>query len=299
MTEANETIVKDQSYYMENPDELTPELIAEFGIPMDSVKEEVKPDEPEPVVLAKDGKHTIPFSELEDARERAKLAQESAAAAQAELAELRESQKVLEQERADLQATRDAKEAKGLDTSAEDEQLAAFDEDYPSISEVQDIKLRRALSERDDALKAMRAELDELKGQVAPIKQNAEESAFAAHVNAITDVHKDYLDIIESDALTAYAESLPYKQAMEAMQVIDGGNAKQVIDLVTAFKASKLPPKTREIEERVPTSLSDFSGAVPNTGTDLSSMDQMELIAYSQSGAAQHAAVEKYLAQML
>lgn len=137
------------------------------------VKEEVKE---EPVILARDGKNTIPYSELESAREREKQALLHAK-------ELEESLKSKDQLIADL------KEAKKLDaeTGSTEEQQKVLDEyagEFPELME--DIKpflegmINKGIAVGIKTLK------DEIAKDIEPVRQKVEK----AEQDAIADDHK-------------------------------------------------------------------------------------------------------------
>lgn len=280
--------LKDATYYLDHPDEATPEVLA--ALTGETIPEPEKTAAAEPhhaqeddaVIQAKDGKHTIPFSELEKSREEAKAAKDEADALRQRITEL-------EQERQSIEAARDEKAAAGEDTSEEDALLAAFDEDYPSIAKTQDIKIRRELSSRDKTIAELRSEIDALKNMVTPLQASSQEAAVAGHWAAIRGAHADADQIIESGALDKYAESLPYKQAVEAMRVIKEGTAKEVIDLMSAYKGTQGKPvqKSGNVDDAVPTSLSDFPAGSP------ASTDEVEAL-LSKSPVEQMAFAAKY-----
>ncbi len=134
-------------------------------------------DGEKPVILAKDGVHTIEYEKLVEARDEAKVAKEQARSLQEQLS-------AIKAERDDLQA-RMAEAAKQDsetgDTAATDELMASFKEDYPEFYAV----LRR---ETEAAGKAMLSRIDALEkmtGQLAPVIEKSQADADSAHFDAI------------------------------------------------------------------------------------------------------------------
>lgn len=289
---------KDLAYYEEHPDEMTDEIMETLltgGVIEDDIDSEQSDEEtgkqseagaepqkdeeqePTPVVLAKDGKHTIPFEELEKSRAEAKAAREELAAVKQQIAEL-------EQERANLQAARDEKAAAGEDTSALDAQLAEFDEEFPSIAG----NVRHLVN---NELKTLREEVAALKSAVQPIQANARVSAEEAHFTAIRTAHADFDDLIESGKLDAWVKELPAYARPGAMAVMESGSAQDVIGLIADYKSAHPEVKTDETpsaaemakqavdkaktKASVPSSLSEVPSAGMAPSEELGAYEQM------------------------
>lgn len=289
---------KDLAYYEAHPDEVTDEIMetlltgGEIEDDTDSAKEdetgeasaageEAKKDDEPKVVLTRDGKHTIPYEELEQSRNEAKAAKE-------ELVLVRQQIAQLEQERADIQAARDEKAAAGKDTSAEDEALKAFDEDYPTISQSVDTKIDRRLSARDAEVAALKSELAELKAALQPIHEKARVSDEEAHFAAIAAAHEDAQDLIESGKLNDWVKQLPTYIRPAAIAVMEKGTAQDVIDLMADYKRAhpqagqvSAAEKARQVVEKakaktsVPTSLSEVPSAGVAPSEELGAYEQM------------------------
>lgn len=268
--------MKDLSYYEEHPEELTEEITAklmlggqvegdteadeaeEDGEAPAAVEEEPKDDEAEkeePVVLAKDGKHTIPFEELEKARQDAKQWEQAS----------REKDALIEQ----LKSAKAQDEASG-DTQATDELLESLREDYPMLADAMqklvDMKVNEAVAS--------------VKRAIEPLQQRAETTALEAHFNAIRQAHEDYESLVEGGKLDEWVKALPAYARSGALRVIEEGNAQEVIELLDAFKSATPADPTPSKEDiakkaqqaiakakdktTVPRSLSDVpSGGLP------------------------------------
>jgi hypothetical protein len=249
----------------------------------DEVKVEAKADE-KPVVLAKDGVHTIEYEKLVEARDEAKVAKEQARTLQEQLA-------AIQAERDDLQA-RMAEAAKQDEdtgtTQATDEVLASFKEDYPEFYAVlqrETAAVSQALLSRIDALEKMTGQLT---GQLAPVIEKSQTDAVTDHLNAIRSGVEGYDQIkAQSDKVHAWLDTQPASLRSAYSEILDQGSAKDVIAVLNTFKAAtgfqveagKTPPATGKKvadvdalitaarqKHQVPTTLSDIpaSSSVPH-----------------------------------
>lgn len=233
------------------------------------------PPEQAPVVLAKDGVHTIPYAELETARARA--AQADALAAE------------LERLKADQQAQQQQADAP---TSAPAPQ---FDPDT-GLTEAQSARLREMEDASDFSTSAQaKAQLFVAKchaenGVIAP-QQSAELKQVQAELNAlkaeklqsahelqILASHPDAASIVGSTEFTKWIDGLPSYARAGALHVHQNGSATEVNQLLSDFKASIKPaapaPVTvaskaaaaaaisRAAKPAIPASLSDVAAGV-------------------------------------
>lgn len=185
------------------------------------------PNAPEPELLAKDGKHVIPYAELEEAR--AKAAQwEELAKRQTELIEALKAAKV-----------EDEQAGQG-ETSAQEQVLAEYQGDFAEIAE--DLKpfIQRMIDEGvKTGMSAFQAEITE---QVKPAQTYALESARKEHFAAIEQAHDDWQALVKDPKLFDWIGTLPSFMQDQCNQVLAQGTAGQVIELFSAFKdANKLP----------------------------------------------------------
>jgi hypothetical protein len=54
------------------------------------------------------------------------------------------------------------------------------------------------------------------------------------HFNSIAQAHADFMDVVESPDFSAWKDAQPDRDRLQ--QVIDGGSARQIIDMLSAFK---------------------------------------------------------------
>ena len=183
--------------------------------------DEAKEPEAEPVIVARDGKNTIPYSELTSAREEAKNE--------------RSQREALERELAALKARYEpGEDADGGETpdAGSDDPLAKLREDWPEIADVVD----GALAKERERVKALEAQMAQLRPTTEQVEQLAAERATAAHYNAITQAHPDAEAVVNSSEFAAWREAQPgfMRQIFEV--VMERGTTEQVIELLDGFK---------------------------------------------------------------
>lgn len=181
------------------------------------------------VVLAKDGKHTIPFDRLEEAREKARTETERATAAVAEAERLK----------LELEALR----AAGLDTpkpttapvagpaAAADPAKLLEGVDFGDYSDGAIAKAVATLV--DKRVSAAVASLGVKPGAAA---EDPAVAATKAHYTAIYGAHPDADSIAESQELADWLGKQPQLVAKTYRDVLKGGATADVIEVFSAFK---------------------------------------------------------------
>jgi len=245
---------------------------------------ETEVDPANTVILAKDGKHTISYDRLVEAREGKQAAE---AKAQEALQQLQETQMELESLREQAQQRADA----GVAPTAADQNLAAAEAAmeagvdpgiFGDFSE-------EALAKGVQALIAKTAPAllaDLVKQQLAPLQQKQAMTEQEAHAAAIYARHPDADSIFESAELQAWIDAQPSFARPGYQAVLEKGSAEQIIEFIDTYKdatgktqAAAAAPSTESVQEAakqviaaakppVPTSLSDIPGgrAGPATG---------------------------------
>ena len=174
------------------------------------------------VVLAKDGKHTIPFEKLAQSREGERHWREKATELQALLDQAQQradsGQASTEQQQQELA---DAAEAAGVDLSL-----------FGDFSEEGLAKGINALVEQ----KANALVDAKLKEALAPLQQREQQSAREAHYGGIYAAHPDADSIYESKELDDWIKSHPAYLQPAVRGVFTDGSQQDVIDLFTRFK---------------------------------------------------------------
>lgn len=221
------------------------------------------------VVLAKDGKHTIPFERLADARKGEQEWKQKFEDAQSELAKLQaDAQQRIENGQAPTTQDNQAAIAQqaieqGVDPAVfgdfSEKELAA------GIQKVVDMRVAAMVDQR-------------LKDALAPLQQQQALSAEQAHFTEIFTAHPDAESIVESKEFTDWMNVQPgiTKGAYET--VLNGGTASQVVELLGLYKSENQSTQqaaepdavkaaaqqaVKNAQTQVPHSLSDLPAGSP------------------------------------
>jgi hypothetical protein len=170
-----------------------------------------KPEE-EAVILTKDGKHTIPYSTLADAREEARLKAEEVTSLSAKIAE----QEGLLAELREAQAT----DQENGNTEAVDDLMAELAEDYPGVA--------KEIAELKATVKSL---LD--KEQAAEIK-TAETTAQQKFNDSITAINPDYPAVKDTPEFWTWLDDQP-RAIREAEH---SGDPQRIADAVKLYTDS-------------------------------------------------------------
>lgn len=192
-----------------------------------ATKEAPKPANP--VLLAKDGVHTISYDKLVEARQQAATFKAQAETATQELNALK----------AEAQARVDAGEA----PTKTDNMVAAAS---AAIEAGADVDLFGDFSEEDIAKginalveQRVQAHVQTAVGKaLAPLHEQQQETANQAHFGAILEKHPDAFSIAESAELNAWIKAGPSYAQAGMRNVLANGSAEQVIELFDNFKKS-------------------------------------------------------------
>lgn len=172
----------------------------------------------EPVILAKDGVHTIPFAKLEEARQGEQHWKSVAAEQQKQIDELAK-QPV-------------AESAKAVDVdiaSKEREFIGAMMEGDTEKAEAIRLEINGILESRYEA---------KIASILEPIQKERAISATDAHFNAIAKAHPDYESVAQSQELADWIAKQPSFARSGYEKVIAEGTAQEAIELFDAFKAA-------------------------------------------------------------
>jgi len=242
--------------------QLTPEQMAELlTLPEGEITSEVKSTEPEraeateeeaktgegeevaaqedpanTVILAKDGKHTIPFERLQEARDSEKEWRRKA----------EEAQQQLEQLQADAAQRRNDGEAPTTVDQQVAQATAAIEAGvdpaiFGDFSEEAIAKGIATLVETrvQDALKRVDQIVQE---KVNPLLAQQAKSAQEAHYEAILSKHPDAVEVAESDQMERWIASKPSFVQDSYREVLARGSAVKVIELLDAYKGETSTP---------------------------------------------------------
>jgi hypothetical protein len=237
--------MKDAEYYIENPDEYNllsdQERQALFegettnSEPPVAVDEKVKVVE-DVEVLAKDGKHTIPYEALVEARNKAQE-WEQFAKQQSELISR-------------LQAAKEQDKDTG-DTQSQDAVMAEYQGDYPEIIEDMKPYIQSIIDQ------SIKDGLDKAEQRVKPIEQTAYENALDVHNRRILEAHPDAESLVKDAEFAKWRTEHPYilrskdGSPLHCDTVLKQGSADQVNDILSAYKQTLTTPAKRDVEDVV------------------------------------------------
>lgn len=259
--------------------------------PAETPETESKEDaEGEKVVLARDGVHHIPYEKLVEARERDRVSQEALAAANAELAVLRQQNQTpatvaTTQQEQDIETAQAA-----IDAGVNPDYFGDFSEE--ALAE----GIKRLVNA--DVAAQVKAQVAEA---LKPMQQKEQESAEAAHYRTIYEAHQDIDSILESGEFDAWKGAQPTYVQAALDGVLAQGTAEQVVELLNNYKQSTnstaepakagkpssddLKAKAREAIKNtapaIPASLSDIPGGhkgATDIREQMESMSGIELV---------------------
>lgn len=257
------------------------------------------------VILAKDGKHTISYDKLVQARETARAAQTEA---QTLAAQLQSAQQQL----ADLQAQAQARADAGQSPTATDNQLAAAQAainagaDPALFGDFSEEALAKGITKLvEQQVAARMAAID---AKLKPIEQQAATGATTAHFNAIYSAHPDADSIVESREFAVWKGAQPAVVRAALDQALANGSSTDVIEVFSAFKAAtqqQSPPAAgkgamtpaeaakaaiAKASAPIPASLSDIPGgrvAGTNVFEAMDTMNSHEMLAATSNMTAE------------
>lgn len=234
---------------------MTPEELmaaAEAGtLNMDSDESPVQPTEQAPTdtateashqddalaapISSKSGAYTIPFAELEKARERAKAFASENELLKAQLAQLSAAQAAnLAQAQAQAQDRADA----GQGATRQDANLAAAQQ---AVAEGIDPEIFGDFSEEGIAKGVQALVAQGVQQAIAPLLQErqavAQQTAADMHLNAIYTAHPDADELVQSAEFAQWREHLPGFARAAVDNTMANGNAAGVVEVFDAFKA--------------------------------------------------------------
>lgn len=186
------------------------------------------------VVLAKDGKHTIPFDRLTEARESAQQYKQQAEQAQQQLAEFQ--QKMAEQasqpQTQQAQQNQQVAEAAVAASGNSAEVMALFG-DFSEESIAKGVE--KLVQDRVGAQVAA-----QVQAALAPYQQQQqaaqEQTAYSSHMNAILNVHPDAPSVVESVEFNKWLDEQPNVVRSAYNNVLDNGSATDVNEVLSLYK---------------------------------------------------------------
>lgn len=269
-----------------SPDEEAAEEVKE-KVSDTPVTESDDKDALEPKLLAKDGEHTIPYSELVEAREKAE-----------QWEALSNQQKTLIEE---LQLAKTQDEETG-GTEAQEALLDEYEGDYPEIAEELKPLIQKMIE--DGVKKGVDAMEQQVNEKVAPIQETAQETANQRRTDAILEAHPDAFEVYKSAGLKSWIETQPSFVQEQYNSILLESTAEQMNELFSAYKeatnfgvekpeADPVVPsatdKAKDIiaktEKKVPSSLTDIPASQAVTVDEPEAMLEMSAAQLEQKFA--------------
>src|SRR5690554_438669 len=177
-------------------------------------------EDPAPVLLAKDGKHTIPYDKLVEAREGERHWREQAEAASRELEALKQqAQARAEAGETPTETDKNAAIAQNaIDEGIDPDIFGDFTEEdlAKGVSKLVELKLEQRLQQME--------------------QQKAQEQVQSDHYGAIYQAHPDADSIVESAELDTWIKGQPGHVQIGIKSVLERGSAQQVIEVFDSFK---------------------------------------------------------------
>ncbi len=127
---------------------------------------------------------------------------------------------------------------------------------------------------REAGVKAVDEKVGEIKGTVDEIIADITDTKTRTHFEAIADRHPDFQEVGDSEEFKTYIESMPDDQKGQALEVIAGGSAKQIIKLLDGFKAAGAAGAKAGMEQ--PAELTEASESIVDEAVEDSAMDAAE-----------------------
>lgn len=278
-----------QAFLEANQGKLSPELAAqllELGEGDTVTKEAETDNQPEvvatpekdaakevtPVLMAKDGVHTIDYKVLADEREEKQRWKAQAEASEVAILEL----KTQAQQRADAGQAPTAVDnvlaaatAAGFTTEQAEELFGDFSPEamLKAVTTIGNAQVEGRVKELDAKYESKFNELTQL---VKPLAEKQAVSDTDLHFKAIYDKYPDADSIAESQELASWIASQPSFTHAGFKTVLTQGTAKEVIELFDTFKAATKPQKVdyqaaakdaiAKVQATAPLSISDIPG---------------------------------------
>lgn len=181
------------------------------------------------VILAKDGKHTIPYGKLVEARNSSQEWKQKFDEAQSQLAQLQ-----AQAQTSKIDNTQTSQEQK-LEVVQEAIKNGTID---PSIfGDFSEESMAKGIEQAFDILADKKID-QKIQALIAPLMQQHQLSAEEKHFNEIFTAHPDAESIVESKEFNDWKEAQPsfLKNAYET--VLNQGSAAQVVELLGLYKSN-------------------------------------------------------------
>lgn len=215
------------------------------------------------VVLAKDGKHTIPYERLQETREQVQQYKQQVEQLTAQLAAQQTpgNTQMTQQNAAVAEAV--------IEASGNNADVMAL---FGDFSEEAIAKGVEALVNQRVSVQ-VQAMIDQA---IAPFKQQQHLTAEQQHFAYIGSAHPDYESIPESQEFQAWKDAQPSFIRSAYEDVLNKGSAEQVVELLSLYKSQNnvspkvdTPAPTQAMVEKAKQAVQNAPSKVPHSVTDL------------------------------
>ncbi len=215
------------------------------------------------VVLAKDGKHTIPYERLQETREQVQQYKQQVEQLTAQLAAQQTpgNTQVAQQNAAVAEAL--------IEASGNNADVMAMFGDFSEegIAKGVEAMVNQRVSVQVQAM------IDQA---LAPFKQQQNLSAEQQHFAYIESAHPDFESIPESQEFQAWKDAQPSFIRSAYEDVLNKGSAEQVVELLSLYKSQNnvsptvdTPAPTQAMVEKAKQAVQNAPSKVPHSVTDL------------------------------
>jgi hypothetical protein len=90
-----------------------------------------------------------------------------------------------------------------------------------------------------------------------------------AHFEAIADKHPDFMEIADSQEFAAYLNAMPEAEKAKAQQIVEGGTSREIVALLSSYKATVSTPEAEPEMEQADESMMDAAEGVRSSGMRL------------------------------
>ena len=242
-------------------------------------------DEKPAPIASKSGEYTIPYEKLTQARQERDTAKQEAERAKQEAEQLRQQLAQLTsaqaQNLAAAQAQAQARADAGQAPTQADANLAAA---QAAVEQGVDVSLfgdfsEKAIAKGVAALVEQRAAAlvdAKLAAAMAPFQQREAKQQMDAHMGAIYAAHPDADEVYESSEFKRWMGAQPAFARVGIEHALTNGEAKDVIDVFSAFKAASgkgnsanaVTKALEKAQAQPPTSLSELPGTAASGAGD-------------------------------
>lgn len=237
--------------------------------------------EPTPVVLAKDGVHTIPYEELEEARKAAQFFKQQLAEQQLLINQQRRAQ-----EEAQATAKHPSDKPQESPWISQDEMAKAFGDFSEEgiakgVASLVDKRAQAMLAEVEARAEAKAAE--RVRAELQARDLDAQQQA---HFDAVYQKHPDAESIAQSVELREWIKTQPSYAQAGIVHALQQGTAAEVIEALDAFKAATTSQKPAAVPSQQPVDKQAAAAAAKAVIAQAKSQPPMSLSAMPAGSSA-------------